>query len=204
MNSPRPEQGRQPPSGGLDYEAFRAVMGSFASGVAVVTTRANDGEPHGLTCSAVCSVSVDPPLLLTCIRTPSRTLDALRESGTFVVNFLDARARDLSQHFSSRDTSKFGSIPTHPGPATEVPVLDRVLAYAECSTRQLIEAGDHVVVIGLLIGGDVDLSRFPLGYWRGSYMQMYRLDQPSSRTAEAHWDEAASAEPGYDLEPIGL
>jgi flavin reductase (DIM6/NTAB) family NADH-FMN oxidoreductase RutF len=179
------QQSRRPRPVDLDYEAFRAVMGSLASGVTVVTTLAPDGELHGLTCSAVCSVSADPPLLLACIRTPSRTLDALRETGVFAVNFLDARAREISQRFSGRDQPRFGGIPWHPGAAHGVPVLDRVLAHAECSTRQLIDAGDHVVVIGLLVGGDVDRSRFPLGYWRGGYMGVYRMDQPADRRADA-------------------
>jgi flavin reductase (NADH) len=202
---PRPE------AGGLDYQAFRTIMGSFASGVTVVTTRGRDGEPHGLTCSAVCSVSADPPLLLACIRTPSRTLDALRESGVFAVNFLEARARDVSRRFSGRDGARFDGLSWHPGAACGAPVLDHVLAYAECSTRQLIEAGDHVVAIGLLVGGDVDHSRLPLGYWRGSYMRMYRLDQPAAHPARveeaesgADWHAVAGAVSGNGLEHISL
>lgn len=194
----------------LDYEAFRTVMGSFASGVTVVTTRTPDGEPHGLTCSAVCSVSADPPLLLACIRTPSRTLDVLRESGVFAVNFLDARARDISRRFSGREPDKFRGVPWHPGAARGVPVLDRVLAHAECSTLEFIEAGDHVVVIGLLVGGDADRSRSPLGYWRGSYMQVYRLDQPGDRPVEVLPLAGpgplarSDAELGYGLERVSL
>jgi flavin reductase (NADH) len=192
------QSGPARPAAALDFQAFRTIMGSFASGVAVVTTLAGDGEPHGLTCSAVCSVSADPPQLLACIRTPSRTLDALRESGVFAVNFLDAHSRDLSQRFSGRDQTKFGEVSWHPGKACGTPVLNRVVAHAECTTRQLIVAGDHVVVIGLLVGGEADHSRFPLGYWRGSYMRMYRLDRPASRPA----DEEARSDHG--LERISL
>jgi flavin reductase (DIM6/NTAB) family NADH-FMN oxidoreductase RutF len=209
------QQSQRSRSADLDHEAFRTVMGSLASGVTVVTTRTPDGEPHGLTCSAVCSVSADPPLLLACIRTPSRTLDVLRESGVFAVNFLDARAREVSQRFSGREQDKFGGIPWH-RTARGVPVLDRVLAHAECSTRQFVEAGDHVVVIGLLVGGDVDRSRSPLGYWRGSYMQVYRLDKPGDHRADvpaiSDPDEVGDAEMvaridaelGYGLERVSL
>ncbi|MFI7601298.1 flavin reductase family protein [Actinoplanes sp. NPDC049681] len=196
----------------LDYEAFRAVMGSFASGVAVVTTRTPAGEPYGLTCSSVCSVSADPPLLLACIRTPSRTLDVLRESGVFAVNFLDAHGREISRRFAGPVQDKFDGVPWRPGTARGVPVLDRVLAHAECSIQQLIDAGDHVVVIGLLVGGDVDRSRSPLGYWRGSYMQVYRMDQPGSirvevpEIVEPHGvgDAEMVVELGFGLERIGL
>jgi len=210
------QQSQESGSVDLDYESCGNVMGSFVSGVAVVTTRTPDGEPHGLTCSAVCSVSADPPLLLACIRTPSRTMDVLRETGVFAVNFLDSQAREVSQRFSEQEQDRFDGIPWHPGPARGVPVLDRVLAHAECSTWQLIETGDHVVVIGLLVGGDVDRSRFPLGYWRGSYMQVYRLDQPVDRRAEvpassdpqvangAGMAARTDAEVGYGLERVSI
>lgn len=168
------------PSGGLDYDAFRDIMGSFASGISVVTTLTEEGEPYGLTCSAVCSVSADPPLLLSCVRTPSSTLDAIRTRGLFAVNFLDAHAREVSQLFAGPGQDKFHKVGWRPGAAAGMPILDRTLAHAECSVHQLIDAGDHVIVLGHLIGGHVDQSRFPLGYWRGSYVQMFRMG-PNAR-----------------------
>ncbi|MDN3259869.1 flavin reductase family protein [Streptomyces sp. CSDS2] len=177
----RPASG--PPAGtgaGLDHETFRTVMGSFASGISVVTTLAEDGEPFGMTCSAVCSVSADPPLLLSCVRTPSSTLAAIRAAGLFAVNFLDAQARDVSQLFAGPGQGKFRQVAWRPGPAAGMPVLERTLAHAECAVHDLIDAGDHVIVLGRLIGGQADQSRFPLGYWRGGYVQMFRMG-PTAR-----------------------
>lgn len=165
---------------GLDYEAFRDIMGSFASGISVVTTLSGDGEPYGLTCSAVCSVSADPPLLLSCVRTPSSTLDAIRTRGQFAVNFLDAHAREVSQLFAGPGQDKFHQVGWRPGATAGMPILERTLAHAECSVHRLVDAGDHVIVLGHLIGGHVDQSRFPLGYWRGGYVQMFRMG-PTAR-----------------------
>jgi flavin reductase (DIM6/NTAB) family NADH-FMN oxidoreductase RutF len=154
----------------VGYADFCEIMGSFASGISVVTSVGRDAQAHGLTCSAVCSVSADPPLLLSCIRTPSSTLDALREQGSFAVNFLDSRARKVSELFASRDEDKFAAVRWRPGRVTGMPVLGCTLAHAECSVHDVIDAGDHVIVLGRLIGGQVDSARYPLGYWRGKYV----------------------------------
>lgn len=154
----------------VGYAEFCEIMGSFASGISVVTSVGRDLRAHGLTCSAVCSVSADPPLLLSCIRTPSSTLDALREQGRFAVNFLDSRARSVSELFASRADDKFAEVPWRPGLATGMPILSCTLAYAECSVHEVIDAGDHVIVLGRLIGGQVEADRYPLGYWRGRYV----------------------------------
>jgi flavin reductase (DIM6/NTAB) family NADH-FMN oxidoreductase RutF len=159
----------------LSYEKFRAVMGSFASGVSVVTTMDEEGTPYGLTCSAVCSVSAGPPLLLCCVRTPSRTLDTLRKRGRFAVNFLDSQARDLSELFAGRMTDKFAPADWTPGPTLGMPVLDRTVAHAECEVHETVDAGDHVVVLGRLLSGRADSRRFPLGCWRGSYVRLFRM-----------------------------
>jgi flavin reductase (DIM6/NTAB) family NADH-FMN oxidoreductase RutF len=149
-------------------------MGSFASSVSVITTRSADGEPLGMTCSAVCSVSADPPLLLTCVRPPSVTLTALAETGRFVVNFLDADGRELSDRFASAQRDKFAGVQWRSSDVFDIPVLEPVLAHAECRVHQLINAGDHVIVIGLIVAGGAASDRFPLGYWRGRYVRVFR------------------------------
>ncbi|MEO6087958.1 MAG: flavin reductase family protein [Umezawaea sp.] len=159
---------------GITLADFRGIMGSFASGISVVTTL-DDDEPQGLTCSAVCSVSADPPLLLSCVRAPSRTLDTLRKRGRFAVNFLDSQARAVSELFASRAEDKFDGVGWRPGDAAGMPILDSTLAHAECDVHEVINAGDHVIVLGRIIGGGIDPTKFPLGYWRGSYVRMFRM-----------------------------
>lgn len=159
----------------VQYPQFRSIMGSFASGISVVTTLDDGERPYGLTCSAVCSVSAEPPLLLACVRTPSSTLDILTKRGRFAVNFLDSQARELSDLFASRSTDKFATVGWSPGAVAGMPVLDRTLAHAECEVHDLIDAGDHVIVLGRIVGGAADTDRFPLGYWRGSYVRLFRM-----------------------------
>jgi len=165
---------------GISYERFRGIMGSFTSGISVITSMGPDEQPAGMTCSAVCSVSADPPLLLSCVKFPSSTLDAIKWRGSFVVNFLDAQAREVSDLFASRAPDKFSQVEWQPGETTELPVLERTLAHAECLVAGVMDAGDHVILLGKLIGGSANVGRYPLGYWRGSYVRVFRLN-PSGR-----------------------
>jgi len=156
----------------IGYDDFRKIMGSFASGISVVTAIGHDRRARGLTCSAVCSVSADPPLLLSCIRAPSATLDALRERGRFAVNFLDSLACRVSDLFASPVADKFAAVQWQPGSATGMPILGCTLAHAECVVHTTVDAGDHVVVLGRVVAGKASPHRYPLGYWRGRYVQL--------------------------------
>jgi len=156
----------------VGHETFRRIMGSFASGISVVTATDTDRHPHGLTCSAICSVSADPPLLLSCIRTPSGTLDAIVEAGTFAVNFLDASSRAVSDIFASYSVDKFTQVKWRHGEVTGMPILNCTVAHAECSVKQVINAGDHAIVLGRIHGGEIETERLPLNYWRGTYFSL--------------------------------
>nr|AFP87518.1 flavin reductase [Streptomyces sp. CNQ-418] len=160
-----------------DRQLFRRLMGSLMSGVTILTSRHTDNGPAGMTCSAVCSVSADPPLLLACINTPSATLDAITGSGRFVVNILDAEANVISDLFASRATDKFDQVDWLEGETTGMPVLAGSVAYAECTVHEFVQAGDHVIALGRIVGGDIAPDRFPLGYWRGSYTRSLRISQ---------------------------
>jgi|SRR5436305_6686277 flavin reductase (DIM6/NTAB) family NADH-FMN oxidoreductase RutF len=162
----------------IDFDSFCDIMGSFATGVSVLTTVDDAGQPCGMTCSAVCSVSAEPPLLLTCVRTPSATLDAISATGRFVANILDTNGRELSRVFASRSNEKFSTVSWQPSAVLGLPLLEPTVAYAECALHDIVEAGDHVVVLGRVVGGAVRHDRFPLGYWRGSYVGVFRVTPP--------------------------
>ena len=118
----------------------------------------------------MCSVSAEPPLLLVCVDVGSRTLQALRHSRRFVVNFMSDRAADLCGLFASKADDKFGAVEWEPGIGGMPLLAHDALAYAECSTVEELEAGDHVVVIGLVEGGrPPDPERVPILYYRSSY-----------------------------------
>src|SRR5690349_4074435 len=105
----------------IEADVFRRVMGSFASGVTIVTTVDPDGQPRGFTASGMSSLSLNPRLLLVCVSTNSTTLAAIQERGSFVVNILTEAQRELAQRFASRLESKFAGVQWLPG-ATGSPV----------------------------------------------------------------------------------
>jgi flavin reductase (DIM6/NTAB) family NADH-FMN oxidoreductase RutF len=170
------KSGAQPDPADIDFDGFRAIMGSFASGISIVTSVDDEGLPCGMTCSAVCSVSADPPLLLSCVKVPSATLRAIEARSRFAVNFLDSGAGSISDLFASRAEDKFTAVGWRFGNTAGMPLLDRSLAYAECVVHHLVSAGDHVIVVGRIVGGGAVPDRSPLGYWRGNYVHLSHGD----------------------------
>ena len=152
----------------VEPDHFRAVMGRFATGVAVVTATGPDG-PTGMTANAVCSLSLDPLLLLVCFDNDARTLPAVRETGRFGVNVLGAGQEDLARLFASKvgEREKFAGVPhtMHDG----IPVIDGALAWIGCRLERLIEAGDHTIGIGAVEAAEAGRGD-PLLWFRGSYL----------------------------------
>ena len=147
---------------------FRDTIGSFATGVTIVTTTGRDG-PAGMTTNAVSSLSLDPLLMLVCFDHGSRTLDVVRESRRFAVNVLRAEDVDLAAVFASKRVAaeKFESV-TH-SESHGVPVLDSALAWIACELRELLPGGDHEIGIGEVIGMGTGAPSDPLVWFRGAY-----------------------------------
>ena len=156
---------------GVDPATFRAIMGAFPTGVAVITSYDAAGHPRGLTCSALCSVSMDPPLLLLCVNGTSGALRAIRESDGFVVNFLREGRDWLSQLFASPSPDKFSRVAWRRSASTGLPWLaEDTIAHADCRLVSDVEAGDHAILIGLLVSGSPPtLDEQPLLYWQRTY-----------------------------------
>jgi flavin reductase (DIM6/NTAB) family NADH-FMN oxidoreductase RutF len=170
----------------IDGQLFRAVVGSFPTGVTVVTTLARDGTPRGLTSNAVCSVSAHPPLLLVCIDKRSGSLPALLESKSFVVNFLAAGRGDLATRFAVPSADKFADTKWKPSSvAGGAPIfVDDNIAHAECVLSQVVEAGDHFVLIGLIEAGSSN-GGTPLMYLRRTYAA-WPDPEPAPRDEDIH------------------
>ena len=132
-----------------DATGFRTLMAGFPTGVVIVTTVTDDGTPLGLTCSSLCSVSMDPPLMLVCIHNDSRTLKALMASGSFAVNLLHLGGRRAARLFAAGGPDRFQGVTWAPGGAGGLPCLtEDARAVAECRLRSTVVAGDQTVVIG--------------------------------------------------------
>lgn len=150
-----------------DPQRFRAVMGHFATGVTVVTGNGPSGAV-GMTTNAVCSLSLDPMLMLVCFDNRARTLPVVAAARRFAVNVLRAEQEVLAGQFASKlpPEEKFEQV-AHTL-AHEVPVLDGALAWVACELRELIPGGDHTIGIGAVLGLD-HAGGEPLVWFRGRY-----------------------------------
>ena len=153
----------------VEPDRFRAVMGRFATGVAVVTAHGEEG-PVGMTANAVCSLSLRPVLLLVCFANEARTLRVVRATERFGVNLLEAGQEPLARRFASKlpEAEKFAGVPhdVHDG----IPVLDDVLAWVGCRLEQLVPAGDHTIGIGAVEAAEAGApGAAPLVWYRGGY-----------------------------------
>jgi flavin reductase (DIM6/NTAB) family NADH-FMN oxidoreductase RutF len=156
----------------MDSLTFRQLLGCFATGVTVITTNAG-GLLHGMTASAVCSLSLEPPLLLVCVERSTHCHPQLHAAGHFGVNVLAAGQRDLSELFARSQPPERGSLRGarhHPGPHG-VPVLDGALATIVCRLETSYPGGDHDIFVGEVLDGSFseEHDEEPLLYFRSRY-----------------------------------
>ena len=157
----------------IDPDSFRSVLGRFASGITVVTTRDGEGRDMGLTVSAFCSVSLHPPLIQVCVERTASIYGALGEAERFGVNVLAAEQEALSRRFASIDsTRRFDGLGYERGESGVV-LLDDALAHLECRRVAQHDAGDHTLFIGEVESATARDAR-PLLYYRGGYAQLER------------------------------
>lgn len=152
----------------FDSARFRQVMGHFCTGITIVT--AMDGEqPVGFTAQSFTSVSLDPPLVLLCPGKASSTWPRIKEAGRFCVNILADDQEALCRAFATSGADKFKGVGWKPGPRSGAPVLDDVLAWADCELTAEHDAGDHTIAVGQVLDLGVRDHAGPLLFFRGGY-----------------------------------
>lgn len=154
----------------ITKEEFRHALGKFASGVTVVTTKAADGHLHGLTVSAFCSVSLNPPRILVCIQKTTGSYHAFQESKAFVVNILTESQIHISNHFASHLDDKFTGLDYQTG-IESIPILNDCLVNLECRLVDSYEGGDHTIFVGEIEKAHIKDGN-PLAYFHGNYCQI--------------------------------
>lgn len=154
----------------ISKNEFRAALGRFASGVTIVTTKDSNGRLHGITVSAFCSVSLEPPLILVCIEKTTGSHYAFEQSDAFVVNILREDQQYLSDRFASYLPDKFAETKFQTG-LRELPVLDDVLANLECRLVNSHDNGDHTIYVGEIEKSTIGEGE-PLLYWHGNYRKL--------------------------------
>lgn len=156
-----------------NIETFKKVVGSFATGVAVATTMHED-KPVGMTINSFTSVSLDPLLILFCIDHKANCLQLFKKHPNFSINLLTAKQQNISNLFAFKTEDQWSDVSWE---ATEfnTPFLTESLAALHCSVEQIIEAGDHSIFIGRVVGMDLDASQNnqdPLLYFKGQYASL--------------------------------
>ena len=154
----------------VDQETFRRACSKFATGITIATVLAPDKSPHGLTVNAFTSVSLAPPLVLICLDYRVTVLDSFRSAKYYGINILSEDQRDLSARFAQKGRDRFEGIAWSSG-STGVPLLEGILAGFECRLVQVVEAGDHAILIGEVSEAHFREGR-PLLYFNREYQRL--------------------------------
>ncbi len=152
----------------VDVAAFKRAVGSFATGVTVVTTPSpDDGRPLGFTANSFTSVSLDPPLVLICLNRRAPSMAGFAIGRPFAVNVLAADQEALSGHFARPSDDKFAGV-AHRLTESALPLLDGCHATMECRLEHWFHGGDHVILVGRVEAVDSADSE-PLIFHRSRY-----------------------------------
>lgn len=172
---PRPELRcvREDERAPVEQAEFRRVLGSFASGVTVVTAPGSPGEePAGFACQSFSALSLDPPLVAFMVGRTSTTWPRIAQAGTFCVNVLSAEQGELCRAFAVSGADKFAGVAHAPAPASGSPRLAGTLAWIDCTIHAVHTGGDHLIVVGrvdALGPGDGD-GEPPLLFHKGRFL----------------------------------
>ena len=156
----------------IDPRELRNAFGCFATGVTIITTVDNAGDPIGITANSFSSLSLDPPLVLFCLDLKSNSFDAFHQNQNFVVNVLREDQQDLSNVFAKSGGDKWNGVGFQTWD-TGCPVFEDCIANMECEVASIAEGGDHVIIVGKVIRmryEDGDCR--PLLFYRGRYGQI--------------------------------
>lgn len=157
----------------FDAKQFRTVLGHFPTGVTIVSGMDGD-QPLGFTIGSFTSVSLDPPLVGFLPQKDSATWEAMSRGNAFCVNVLSRDQADLCWKFakSGNESERFDDITWHAGP-TGSPIIDRAVAWIDCTVEAVHEMGDHYFVLGRVVALEADANHdgqgpFPLLFFRGT------------------------------------
>jgi flavin reductase len=154
---------------------FRKTLGAFATGVTVVTTT-GDEHHYGMTANAFSSLSLDPPLVLVCVRSGSEGLEQLLRNKIFAINVLSVDQEPISRFFASktrpRGRDAFRDVDHHIS-VTGSPIISEVSAWMDCKLFSVTEAGDHYIFVGEVLAIDVADEMEPLVFHGGRYRKVH-------------------------------
>jgi flavin reductase (DIM6/NTAB) family NADH-FMN oxidoreductase RutF len=145
--NPDPARELESDSSAIDPRDFRSALGTYATGVTIITAVAADGKPYGLTCNSFASVSLNPPLVLWSLGMFSQGLSVFQNASHFAVNVLGASQQALASKFAKSSDDKFTGVEWAPG-LGNAPVLADSVACFQCRAANRYYGGDHVIFLG--------------------------------------------------------
>ena len=156
-------------SSSIDPRDFRNALGSYATGVTVITAATPDGKQAGLTCNSFASVSLNPPLVLWSLVIYSPSMSIFQNASHFAVNVLGASQQALAMQFATRAEDKFAGLSWEPG-LGNAPVLADAVATFQCRSADRYYGGDHVIFLGAVEAYAYNRAE-PLLFARGNFGQ---------------------------------
>ncbi|MGO4384738.1 flavin reductase [Specibacter sp. RAF43] len=175
----------------IDGARFREVLGHYPTGVSVVTATTPAGMPVGMVVGTFTSVSLEPPLVAFLPDKSSTSWPLIHESGSFCANVLSADQEVLCRKFAKSGGNKFEDVEWTPS-ASGSPILNNVVAWVDCDIEQVVESGDHYIVIGRVRDLDVMQLASPLAFFRGQFGQI--SPQPATSSMEVTDNSRSVAE----------
>jgi flavin reductase (DIM6/NTAB) family NADH-FMN oxidoreductase RutF len=151
----------------IDPRDFRNALGTYATGVTIITAAGTDGKPYGLTCNSFASVSLNPPLVLWSLVLYSSSLSVFQNAGHFAVNVLGASQQALANKFAKSSEDKFAGVEWIPG-VGNAPLLKDSVANFQCRAVNRYYGGDHVIFLGAVEAYAYNRNE-PLLFARGGY-----------------------------------
>lgn len=165
------DSGRTLSAQGQCCRDLRSTLGSFATGITVVTARSPAGEAIGMTISSFNSVSLEPPLILWSLSVNSPSLDAFRRASHYAVNVLSSSQSGISDRFAARAGDRFAGLSLRPG-LGDAPLLADCCAWFECANELQYPGGDHVIFVGRVERFAQGENESPLIFHNGRYRQL--------------------------------
>lgn len=154
----------------LDSKEQRRILGKFATGVTVASTKIGD-ETWGMTANAVTSLSLDPPLVILCIQKEGQSRAKFEEGGCFALNILSADQREISDRFAFKGPKDFSDLETTTA-ETGAPILQDAIGWVDCKLKEILPGGDHDIFIGEIVAGGAPEAGVPLLYFSGKYANL--------------------------------
>ena len=154
----------------IEAQELRRVMGHFATGVTVITTKDKDGNPQGLTANAFMSLSLNPPLILISVDKRATCYACFEPNKGFTVNFLSEDQEAVSLRFATKGIDKFAELKWREG-GNGAALIDGALGSVECKITQCHDGGDHTIVVGEILEVTANGDR-PLLFFKGKYQRL--------------------------------